>query len=81
VGKTAKTLGMPENGVTKSTEWRPEGLGGVSHCPGACDKGYFRGEGREAGEVGRWLENPPGKNYCQDFSLLIKIGPSNVTDD
>ena len=27
-------------------------------CPGACDRGYFRGEGREAGEVGRWLEDP-----------------------
>jgi hypothetical protein len=26
---------------------------------GACVRGYFRGEGREAGEVERWLENPP----------------------
>ena len=23
----------------------------AAFCPGACDRGYFRGEGREAGEV------------------------------
>ena len=41
-------------------------------CPGACDRGYFRGEGREAGEVGRWLENPRlGK-------LLPTWGPSRT---
>jgi hypothetical protein len=39
--------------------------------PGACDRGYFRGEGREAGEVGRWLENPPGKIFRQDLPLLV----------
>ena len=37
--------------------------------PGACDRDYFRGEGREAGEVGRWLENPPGKFFSPRLSL------------
>ena len=39
-------------------------------------------EGREAGEVGRWLENPPGKNFSprlaltgsSDWLSLITVG-------
>jgi hypothetical protein len=34
---------------------------------------YFQGEGCEAGEVGRWLENPPGKNF---LPRLARIGLS-----
>jgi len=37
--------------------------------PGACDRDYFQGEGREAGEVGRWLENPPGKIFSPRLAL------------
>jgi len=29
----------------------------------------FQGEGREAGEVGRWLENPPGKFFSPRLAL------------
>ena len=40
--------------------------------PGACDRGYFRGEGREAGEVGKWLgESAWEKFFCQDLPLLV----------
>jgi len=38
--------------------------------PGACDRDYFRGEGREAGEVGKWLENPPGKIFLPRLALI-----------
>jgi hypothetical protein len=38
-------------------------------CPGACDRGYFRGEGREAGEVGRVAGgSAPGKTLAKTCS-------------
>jgi len=40
-------------------------------------QGLLSGEGREAGEVGRWLENPPGKNA---WSLLSQLA-TQVADD
>ena len=50
-------------------ETSPRVEGCLELVPGACDRDYFQGEGREAGEVGRWLENPPGKIFSPRLAL------------
>jgi hypothetical protein len=51
--------------------------------PGACDRDYFRGEGRV--RLGRWEGGwriRLGKYSRQeDLPLLVEINPNNVTDD
>ena len=41
-------------------------------CPGACDRGYFRGEGREAGKVRNVAGESAWENLRQDLLLLVR---------
>jgi hypothetical protein len=43
-----------------------------SLCPGACDRGYFRGEGREAGKVRNVAGESAWENLRQDLLLLVR---------